>query len=306
MQTYLDCLPCFLSQALKVARMTTEDERVHREIMDRVMGQLSKLPFELSPPEIAQNVYSIIKKITRNDDPYREAKKEQNELAVKLYPEFKKRIAESVDPLFFALKLAIAGNIIDLGIRKDIADIKGEILSTFDAPLKVNHYAEFRQDIENSAMILYLGDNAGEIVFDKILIEEIRKIKESKVYFVVRGFPIINDVTLEDAELVGMEEVAEVISNGFDAPGTILSKSSPEVLELFSAADMIIAKGQGNYESLSNEEKNIYFFLKAKCFVVAKDLGVEEGDTLLKKAKHSPKGSFFHPGGGTSNVGVHS
>jgi hypothetical protein len=262
--------------------MTTKNEKVHRKILDQVMEKLSQLPLEASPPEIAQIVYSMIKEITKNGDPYREAKKGQNELALKLYPEFKEMIARSEDPLFFSLKLAIAGNIIDLGIQKKVDDIKGEVLSAFNAPLAVNHYSKFKKDLMNSRMLLYLGDNAGEIVFDKILIEQVRQTKDIKVIFVVRGSPIINDATMEDAEFVGMETVAEVISNGFDAPATVLSKSSPEILELFSRADMIIAKGQGNYESLSSKDKNIFFLLKAKCSVIAKDLGVEEGDTILK------------------------
>ncbi|MDY6971655.1 MAG: ARMT1-like domain-containing protein [Thermodesulfobacteriota bacterium] len=282
MKTYLDCLPCFLSQALKVARMITDDQEVHREILARVMGELSHLSLEASPPEIAQTVYSLIKRITRNGDPYQEAKKEQNELALDLYPSFKETIARSEDPLFLSLKLAIAGNIIDLGVRKKIDDIKEEIYSTLNAPLAVNHYSQFKRALDQSGSLLYLGDNAGEIVFDKILIEEIGKVKKIKVFFVVRGSPIINDATLEDAERVGMGAVAEVVSNGFDAPATLLSRSSPEISKLFSRADMVISKGQGNYESLSDENAKIFFLLKAKCAVVARDLGVNEGDAILK------------------------
>jgi len=281
-KTYLDCLPCFLSQALKVARMTTKNEKIHRKILDRVMGELSQSPLEASPPEISQKIYSLIKMITKNGDPYRKAKKEQNELALGLYSPFKKLISKSKDPLLLSLRLAIAGNIIDLGVRNKINDIKEEILTTLNSPLKINDYRIFQHSLENANMILYLGDNAGEIVFDKILIEEIKRIREVKIIFAVRGSPIINDVTMEDANLVRMGEVAEVISNGFDAPATILSQSSPEISRLFSKADMIIAKGQGNYESLSSEKKNIFFLLKAKCSVVARDLGVGEGDTILK------------------------
>jgi len=246
------------------------------------MERLIHVSLEVSPPEIAQTVYSTIKEITKNPDPYKEAKQRQNKLAMAIYPEIKAMIAESKDPLFLSVRLAIAGNIIDLGINKEIKDIKREVISCFKKPLSINHYAKFKEKLNNSEILLYLGDNAGEIVFDKILIEEIKKVKEIKVYFVVRGAPIINDATVEDANFVMMEEVAKVVSNGFDAPATILSKSLPIIPKLFSQADMIISKGQGNYEALSDEEKNIFFLLKVKCPIVSRDLGVVEGSGILK------------------------
>lgn len=284
MQTYLDCIPCFVSQALKVARLTNKEEEVHRKILGRVMGSLSKISLNATPPEIAQKVYTTIKEITRVEDPYKSAKLEQNKQAMNLYPELKEMIAVSDDPLLLSLKLAIAGNVIDLGIRKEIGDIKGEIFTTLKSPLSINHYSRFKKSLQDAKTLLYLGDNAGEIVFDKILIEEIKKRKEIKVFFVVRGAPVINDVIEDDALFVGMDEVAEVVSNGFDAPGTILAKSLPRISELVSHSDIIISKGQGNYESLSDEAKNIFFLLKAKCFVVARDLGVNEGDVILKSS----------------------
>ena len=282
MKAYNDCISCFLIQALKVSRITSKDEKVHRQILNKVMERLIHVSLEVSPPEIAQTVYSTIKEITKNPDPYKEAKQRQNKLAMAIYPEIKAMIAESKDPLFLSVRLAIAGNIIDLGINKEIKDIKREVISCFKKPLSINHYAKFKEKLNNSEILLYLGDNAGEIVFDKILIEEIKKVKEIKVYFVVRGAPIINDATVEDANFVMMEEVAKVVSNGFDAPATILSKSLPIIPKLFSQADMIISKGQGNYEALSDEEKNIFFLLKVKCPIVSRDLGVVEGSGILK------------------------
>jgi hypothetical protein len=150
------------------------------------------------------------------------------------------------------------------------------------SPLGINDYENFKNSIKNSSRILYLGDNAGEIVFDRVLIEELHQIKDLEVNFVVREKPIINDATLDDAIVTGMDKVARIISSGSDAPATILSQCSPQLLELYYSADVIIAKGQGNYESLSEEKGNIFFLLKAKCPVVAGLLEVNVGDAILK------------------------
>ncbi|MCD6353499.1 MAG: DUF89 family protein [Proteobacteria bacterium] len=283
MKTYLDCLPCFLSQALKTGRIATTDEKTQREILDQVMEKLISLPLDASPPGIAQLVYGTVKTITSNEDPYAAIKKTQNELALSFYPEFKKMTQESEDPLLFAIKLAIAGNIIDLGVQREIKDIKKEILETLAAPVAVNNYAAFKNTAMNSGLILYLGDNTGEIVFDRILVEELKKMDAKRIVFAVRGKPIINDVTIEDAKFVGMDKIVEIIANGSDAPATILSDCSSTFIELFQKADMIIAKGQGNYESLSDEIKNIFFLLKAKCPIVADHLNVNVGDSILKE-----------------------
>jgi len=282
-KTYLDCLPCFLSQALKTGRIATADEKTQRKILDKVMEKLVNLPLEASPPGIAQVVYGTIRDITKNEDPYSAIKKAQNKLALSFYPEFKKMTQESEDPLLFAAKLAIAGNIIDLGVRREIKDIKKEVLQTLSEPLVVNNYLSFKNHVIDSRLILYLGDNTGEIVFDRILVEELKKIGAKRIIFVVREKPIINDVTKEDAEFVGMDKIVEVLSNGSDAPATILSDCASSFKMLFQKADMIIAKGQGNYESLSDEKKNIFFLLKAKCPIVADHLKVSVGDSILKE-----------------------
>ncbi|MBL0731845.1 MAG: thiamine-phosphate kinase [Desulfosarcina sp.] len=289
MKTFLDCIPCFLSQTLQVVRKTTDDEAIHFLALKKVMEKLSSISLSNSPPEISREVYRTIQKITSIDDPYEKEKKEQNLLAIDLSTNFKDTIRNSNDPLLLAIKLAIAGNIIDLGIKKKIDDLNEDILRTIEIPLSVNHYPEFKKKLSEAQTILYLGDNAGEIVFDKILIKEIKKIKNIKVIFVVRGAPIINDVTMDDADFVKMDEVADVVSNGFDAPGTILKKSDPKITELFSSADMIISKGQGNYESLSANDKEIFFLLKAKCQVIARDIGVNEGDAILMRSNAEVK-----------------
>jgi len=283
LKIYLDCIPCFLRQALEAARRGTDDEDTHRRVLDSVASLLPKFPLYVTPPEIAQHVYAIVADITGNEDPCYEEKQQANELALSLYPRFKELVASSDDPLLAAAKLAIAGNVIDLAPQSSYGDVQSIAESALESPLGIDDYEEFKRGIAASSLILYLGDNAGEIVFDRILIEEMRRIKDLEIYFVVREKPIINDATLSDAISTGMDRVAKVISNGSDAPATILSQCSSELKQLYHSADIIIAKGQGNYESLSDEAKNIFFLLRVKCPVIARLLGARVGDAVLKK-----------------------
>jgi uncharacterized protein with ATP-grasp and redox domains len=241
-----------------------------------------------------------VKELTHCSDPYKEIKSEYNHLILRKYPELKEIIECSQEPLLTAIKLAIVGNIMD-SAAKGYFDLEKTQEKTLKADLTIDHYREFVQSLDRARTILYLGDNAGEIVFDKILIEEINKGREytrtaeertekkressriKDIYYAVRGAPIINDVTLIDAQEVSMSEVARVISNGSDIPGTILDLCSQDFLKIYGKADIIIAKGQGNYESLSDEEDDrIYFLLQVKCPVIARHIGVKVGSTVLK------------------------
>ena len=263
--------------------MATEDENIHHRVLNSVVSIIPDLPFDVTPPEIAQHVYTIVAHITGNNDPCHEAKQRDNQFALSLYPHFKEAVTNSSDSLLAASKLAIAGNSMDLGPQSSYSDFDSMAELALVSPLAIDDYEEFKRNVENKSHILYLGDNAGEIVFDRILIEELRQIKDFEIYFVVREKPIINDATLHDAISIGIDKVAKIVSSGCSAPGTILSQCSRGMLELYQSADIIIAKGQGNYESLSDETKNIFFLLKAKCPIVAKPLGINVGDAILKR-----------------------
>jgi len=265
--------------------MATDDEDTHRKVLNSVANLIPKLPFDVTPPEIAQYVYRIVADITGNEDPCYEAKRQANQLTLSLYPSFKEVVTNSNDPLLAASKLAIAGNAIDLAPQSNYGDIKSIAESALASPLGIDDYEEFKRSIEKSSHILYLGDNAGEIVFDRILIEELRRINDFEIHFVVREKPIINDATLHDAISTGMGKVAKIISSGSDAPAAILSQCSPQMLQLYHSADIIIAKGQGNYESLSDEAKNIFFLLRVKCPVIARLLKARLGDAVLKSQR---------------------
>jgi len=285
MKTYLDCLPCLVSQALKAARAATDDEEVQRQVVDAVAAMIPELSLGLKPPEIAQRGYRLINQITGNNDPFRQAKVETNRAALALWPKLKQLVEQSTDRLFTACKLAIFANSIDFGPDFEHGNIETIIdeATTCSLPLAVNNYDWLRSNLKNSQSLLYLGDNAGEIVFDRLLIGEIHRVKELETYFVVREKPVINDATVDDALAVGMDRVARVVSNGSDAPATILSQCSAELQRLYHSADIVIAKGQGNYESLEGEPGNIFFFLRAKCPLIAELLGVSVGDCVLKR-----------------------
>jgi uncharacterized protein with ATP-grasp and redox domains len=239
------------------------------------------LTLNVTPPEIAQQVYRIVYEITGNSDPYAEAKKIANQSALSLYTRMKDLIDYSRDTLETACKLAIAGNALDLGAFTEYGSILTIIEDSVSYQLDPEHYQRFKATIGQSSLILYLADNAGEIVFDRILIEQLLQIKRLKIVFVVREKPIINDATLDDAFQCGLDKVATIISNGSDAPATILPQCSPEMLSYYRAADLIISKGQGNYESLSDRTENIFFLLKVKCPVIARDSGYDIDSPVL-------------------------
>lgn len=285
MKAYLDCLPCLMSQALKAARAATDDEEVQRQVVNAVAGLIPELSLGLKPPEIAQRGYQLISQITGNNDPFQQAKVEANRTALALWPQLKQLVEQSADRLFMACRLAILANAIDFGPNFEHGGVEAVIdeATTCSIPLAVNDYDQFRDALNKSRRLLYLGDNAGEIVFDRLLIEEINRIKKLEVHFAVREKPVINDATMDDALAVGMDEMAMVVSNGSDAPATILSQCSAELKRLYHSADIIIAKGQGNYESLEGETGNIFFLLRAKCPLLAELLGTSVGDCVLKR-----------------------
>jgi hypothetical protein len=215
-------------------------------------------------------------------DPFKEIKSEYNQIVLRLYPSLKTTIEKSLDPLWTSTRLAIAGNVIDFGIFTSV-DIEGTIRKALNNQLSVDDYSSFKNAISIADKILYLTDNAGEIVFDRLLIETLIHLgKEVKA--VVKGSPVINDSTMEDAEESGIIGVCDVIDNGSEAVGTILEWTSSAFQKVFNDAQLVISKGQGNFETLIGTEKKIFFLFQSKCNVVSKELGLSTGSMLLKKS----------------------
>jgi len=280
MKTYFDCIPCFIRQTVEAARIATSEEKLQEKILRGVLRAVSKMNLSKSPPVMMQYLYRLIREISGNQDPYKKLKESFNKLALDIYPDLSGRIKKASDPFEAAVRFAIAGNIIDSGAVHNLS--KSYIIETIEQGMSQKlsgNIEKLRIAINSANKILYLGDNTGEIVFDKLLIEQL---PIDRVTFVVRGYPVINDATLIDAKIAGLTDIVEVIDNGSDAPGTILEDCSEEFIQHFSDADFIIAKGQGNYETLSNADKIIFFILKAKCTVIARNIGCEIGSLVIK------------------------
>lgn len=286
MRTYFDCIPCFVRQVLDSVRMTTDDEQIQEKVLREALYLGSKMDLSQSPPAMAQKIHRFIREITGVKDPYLEVKNRFNKLGLQMYPELKQQVETSADPLETAVRLAIAGNIIDFGVNSVVeqSQVEKAIAESLTEPLDMEAMEEFRDATSQAEDILYLGDNAGEIVFDRLLIEQL---PYEKITFAVKGGPILNDATIEDAQVVGLTDIVNVIDNGSDAPGTILESCSEAFRRRFDKSDLIIAKGQGNFETLCDVDKNLFFMLKPKCVVLARHLGCEIGSLVLARANHS-------------------
>jgi uncharacterized protein with ATP-grasp and redox domains len=284
MHIFLDCVPCFVRQALDAARLATDETTIHEQVLREVLILAKDLDMSQSPPVMGQKIHRLIRQLVGAEDPFRDVKRRFNNAALRLYPKMRKHIIESENRQETAIRLAIAGNIIDFGVNSELQE--SELEETISECLAAEFYdiqlGPFEQALKDAGEILYIADNAGEIIFDRLLIEQL---PIEKVTIAVKGSPVINDATMEDAVLAGLHRIAEVIDNGSDGPGTILETCSQVFVNRFEKADLVIAKGQGNYETLSDIDKNIFFILKAKCPVIARDLGCEIGEMILRKSK---------------------
>ena len=223
-------------------------------------------------------IYKIIYHTADTVDPFLEIKRTATDFILKHYADMKKMILLADDPLYTALRFAAIGNAIDLGANPN-CDVEDELDRLHDSDFDVCDYHEFQHSMKDARHILYIADNAGETVMDRLLIEQMGK----ETTYAVRSRPIINDATLDDAHQAGIDQVAGIISSGSDAPGTVWSLCSEEFKRVFAEADMVISKGQGNYETLSDQERSMFFLLKVKCPVIARDISIRTGSLVLKK-----------------------
>jgi len=279
MNTSLDCLPCFFRQTLDAVRRVSDDTAFHEKVVRQAAEWVRNVDLSESPPVMARQLYRYLRELTGVADPYAEAKARDNEMALRLLPGLRERLAASDDPFTLAVRLAIVGNLIDLGAKSDLttAEVESAIRDVEKEPFS-GDVAALRQRVGKARTILYLADNAGEIVLDRLLIEALGP---ERVTVAVRGAPIINDATMEDARAAGLHELVEVISNGSDVPGTLLEECAPDFRKHFDAADLVISKGQGNFETLSNAPRDICFLFKVKCPVIANHVGLALGTQAL-------------------------
>jgi uncharacterized protein with ATP-grasp and redox domains len=280
MRTYLECIPCFVRQALEAARHATDDDTVHERVMRGVLAEASRMDFEASPPVMGRFIHRTVRRLTGRDDPYADVKASVNQMALELYPGLRERVAHADDPFAMALRLAVAGNIIDFGVhsRVDRCQVKAAIEQALDADDLGPGETALVQALRQAQRILYIADNAGEIVFDRLLVEQMPR---EKITLAVRGAPVLNDATRKDAAVAGLNDRVAVIDSGSDAPGIILEDCSRDFRSHFARADLIIAKGQGNYETLSGLSAPLCFILRAKCPVIASHIGCAVGTPLV-------------------------
>lgn len=286
MQLFLDCLPCLLRQSLEAARMASDDESTQTDIMDEALSTVGRYRDYRSAPAIAQAIHEIVKRRTDRSDPYRAIKDRDMAAALRLEPTLTGFVQAAPDPLLAALKVSATGNVMDSALYLDL-DIEACVTAELDMPFATSDLEAFMADLSTAHSILIIGDNAGETVFDKVLAKVLAR--HHDVTFAVRGGPIINDATVEDAHFVGIDRWATIVSNGCAAPGAILESCSAEFLAVFERADLVISKGQGNFEALSDAPRRLYFLLKAKCPRVAGALDVKVGDYVLRAKPAHPE-----------------
>jgi len=274
---HTDCIKCFLEQANKLLNKYTIPDDIAGDIIVRFRLFIDDHK-NITAPEASCFMHRLINKATNSKDPYKKEKRDYNELLLSLEEDIRDIIKKSDNPFQTALRYALAGNIIDFGPPKPFDVFKALSAAATKVPA-IDHSFELKKALKKASTVLYLGDNSGEIVLDKLFIETIG---HPNLYFVVRGSNIINDVTIEDAEKVGISKIAKVISNGYDAPSTLLNRCSTEFKKFYNDADIIISKGQGNLEGLIDvTDKKIFFLLMVKCNVIAEMIGVQEKNVVV-------------------------
>ena len=293
MKSQLLCIPCTVRTAYDIAVKATEDRDLQRRIVYETLRWLSRKQniTEETPPRLHTYVQRLARKITGNDDPFRELKWKSNEIALKVMHvlDYRCQKRSFEDAFRLAVLGTICGNTIDFeveGHRFSMSELENHLLRCLDGSLAIDDTFKLMDAISRSKRILYLLDNAGEIAFDKFLMQMIKEKYPVKIFAAVKSGPILNDATLEDAEQIGLEEIAEVITTGNDHIGINLDESSEEFLRCLREADLIIAKGQGYYESMTEVEhllsKPIVYVLRAKCTLVAESLGVQQYGNVVK------------------------
>lgn len=264
--------------------MATGSEKIQGEVLKEVMKNLQNISFSDSPPELSREVHAIIKKITKSNDPYKKVKINANNLVKKKYPKLKQMVESEKHSLLMAIKLSIVGNVIDFGTNNRFS-LDDAIDAASSKHFDDRDYPIFKEKLKKSRTVLYLADNTGEIFFDKLLLEKLSDMGKDLIY-VVKANPIINDATLEDAKYAEIDNIAKIVEGDagqpYSCPGMVLKYASKELINYLKSSDMIISKGQGNYESLSSIDRDIFFLLMVKCPLVARDINTELAELVLR------------------------
>lgn len=290
MKTDLECMPCIVRQAFNALEIAGADRNQSTEVLRELFRRLADIDLDDTPAANANGLYKLVSKVTSIKDPYKDVKRKYNAAALKLFPKLEEIVEKADDGLHAAAKIAVAGNVIDYGIhiiegRK--VDLDSIIEEVKNIPLAIDDFQHFSRDLEKIDKVLYIADNSGEIVFDKVFISGLIGMGK-KVVLAVKSGPILNDATIEDAKEAGLDNITQTIETGCDCIGLDFGTCSEEFLKEFESSGIIISKGQGNVESLDDVKgKKIYFLLKAKCEKMARELGVDYLDIVFKRSDHA-------------------
>jgi len=280
MNISLDCIPCIVNSFLRLLQSGIVPDAAQEPAMRRLLDFLAGADYRQSAPALGRAMHRMIREVLQNPDPYKEIKEEFNTMMLGLYGDLKKMVQQADDPFDMAMRLAIAGNVIDFGPQRQL-DVMDTIQRVVHADLAIDDSPQLRRDVQSASTVLYVGDNCGEIVTDKLFIEVMN---HPAVYFAVRGGPVLNDATVDDAANIGMKQLAKVVTTGDNAPGAVWETASDDFKELLLTADVVIAKGQGNLEGLIDVKHTIYFLLVTKCDLIAHRVGAKTGDFIVKRA----------------------
>ena len=280
MKTQFECIPCIINSYLKLVETSGIPEPQQEVILRQLLQYLSGVDYDQSPPMMGRTLQRMIRESLQDPDPYHQIKQHYNQMMMDLYPSFKEMVEHSEDPFDTAMRLAIAGNVIDFGAKYQF-DILDSINRVKEHELAIDDSRKLRNDLEHAQTLLYIGDNCGEIVLDKLFLETV---EVPQKYFVVRESPVINDITLEDAEMTGIDKIATILTTGDDSPGAVWESASMDFRDHFNNADVIISKGQGNLEGLLDvPHDHIYFLLVTKCDLIGEKIGTLKGDFVVKR-----------------------
>jgi hypothetical protein len=272
-----ECLPCIIKQVITTARRVSNDDWVVMKVSKQTMESLAAADLARSPAELTFDALKGAMKVLGTQDPYAEDKRRYNRKVLALLPRLRKEVQEAKDPLLAAVRLSLAGNIIDLGIGSRF-DLDEEVEKARKTALAVDHYKDFEPAAKAAEKIMFILDNCGEAAFDRLLIEQL---KDKDIVAVVRKKPILNDITAEDARDIGIDQFARIADPSQDMLGIVLPLASEGFRREFYSADLVISKGQANFETLFGADRAIFFLLRAKCPVVAHALGVEQDTSVL-------------------------
>ncbi|OQX85955.1 MAG: hypothetical protein B6D63_01130 [Candidatus Latescibacteria bacterium 4484_7] len=280
MKVTLDCIPCTVASFLRLLKSGILPLDEQERAMRRLLEFLSTADYEVSPPVLGREMHRMIREVLNAPDPYKEIKARYNKMMLDMYPKFEEMVKESDDPFDTAMRLAIAGNVIDFGPQHQM-DVMETIERVLLANFAIDESPRLRKELEGANRLLYVGDNCGEIVLDKLFLEQINV---SEIYFAVRNGPVLNDATIEDASMVGIDRIAKVITTGDDAPGAVWETASEEFRDVLVHSDVVISKGQGNLEGLVDVSGNVFFLLVVKCKLMGERVGADVGEFVVRRS----------------------